>query len=46
VKLNFPPAAIVPESNTPLSDVDVWAIESLFVHVTVAPAEMVIGFGA
>jgi len=47
VKLNFPPAGILPESNTPeVSDVDVCAMVSLFVHVTIVPLEMVIGLGA
>jgi hypothetical protein len=47
VKLNLPPGAIDPESNTaPESvDVDVWAIVSLFVHVICVPDATVIGFG-
>jgi hypothetical protein len=45
VWLNFPPGAIVPESNDALLAVAVCAVESLFVHVTVPPTEMETGFG-
>jgi hypothetical protein len=45
VWLNFPPGAIVPELNDPLSPVAVCAVESLFVQVTVPPTEMETGFG-
>src|SRR5262249_12819985 len=45
VKLYFPPAAMVPESNTPLSLVAVCVMVSLFVQVTVDPAVIVTGFG-
>ena len=45
VKLNCPPAGNAP-LNTPLSLVAVCGIESMFVQVTVPPAEIVTGFGA
>jgi hypothetical protein len=46
VKPNVPPGAILPEFHVPLlSDVDVCVIESLFIHVTVVPVEIVSGFG-
>jgi hypothetical protein len=44
VKLNCPPAGNEP-LNTPVSLVAVCAIVSMFVHVTVPPAEIVTGFG-
>jgi len=34
---NRPPGATTPESHPLRSDVDVWATESVFVHVTVSP---------
>jgi hypothetical protein len=34
---NRPPGATVPESHPAAFDVDVWLIESVFVHVTVVP---------
>jgi hypothetical protein len=34
---NRPPSATVPEFHPGASDVEVWAIESLFVHMTVVP---------
>ena len=40
-----PPEAIVPELNAPLSATIACAVVSLFVHVTVEPTEMLIGFG-
>ena len=43
--LKLAPGAMVPESQRPESDVDVCEIESLFVHVTVPPCEIVTGFG-
>jgi hypothetical protein len=43
--VNDAPAAIVPEFHAPLSDVDVCAMLSLFVHVTLSPTRMLIGFG-
>ena len=46
VKLNFPPAEIVPELNWPPSALAVCAIVSLFDQVTVVPAAIVTGFGA
>src|SRR5215470_19837810 len=45
VWLNFPPGAMFPELNDPLSPVAVWAVESLFVQVTVPPTEIETGFG-
>jgi hypothetical protein len=43
--LNVPPGAIGPEFHaTPLS-VTVWAVESLFVHITEPPTDTVTGFG-
>lgn len=45
VKLNFAPGAMLPESNAPLSLVDVCGIVSLFVQVTVDPAVIITGFG-
>jgi hypothetical protein len=46
VKLALAPAAIVPVSKTlPESDVDVWAIVSLFTQVTVVPEATVTGLG-
>jgi hypothetical protein len=45
-RLYFAPGAIDPEFHAPPSPVDVWAIESLFVHVTVPPGDTVTGFGA
>ena len=38
---NCPPGATVPEFHPVASDVDVWDIESVFVHVTVVPAATV-----
>jgi hypothetical protein len=46
VCVNDWPGAIVPELHTAVSDVDVCAIVSLLVHVTLPPALNVIGFGA
>jgi hypothetical protein len=46
VKLNFPPAGILPESNALVSLVAVCAMLSVFVHVTIVPAETVMGLGA
>jgi hypothetical protein len=37
VNENRPPGSTIPESHPVRSDVDVWEIESLFVHVTVVP---------
>jgi hypothetical protein len=45
VWLNFPPGAIDPELNDPLSPVAVCVVESLFVQVTVPPTEIETGFG-
>jgi hypothetical protein len=45
-RLNFAPGAIDPEFHAPPSPVDVWAIESSLVHVTVPPGATVTGFGA
>jgi hypothetical protein len=45
VWLNFPPGAMFPELNDPLSPVAVCAVESLFVQVTVPPTEIETGFG-
>ena len=36
-KENCPPGATAPEFHPVASDVDVWAVESVFVQVTVAP---------
>ena len=36
-KENLPPGATIPEFQPVASDVDVWEIESVFVHVTVVP---------
>jgi hypothetical protein len=46
VMLNVPPGATLPESHTPVFDVDVCATLSLFVQVTVPPTATEIGFGA
>jgi hypothetical protein len=46
VLLKVAPAAIVPEFHEPSSPVDVCASASLFVHVSVSPAAIDIGFGA
>ncbi len=46
VWLKLAPGARLPEFQAPVSEVDVWVIESLFIHVTVMPVEIVIGFGA
>jgi len=46
VWLNFPPGAMFPELNDPLSAVAVCAVESLFFQVTVPPTEIETGFGA
>ena len=45
VAVNDVPGAIEPEFQTPVSDVDVCAIESVFVHVTLPPTFTAIGFG-
>ena len=45
VLLNVAPGAIDPELNDPSSAVAVWAVESLFVQVTVPPTEIETGFG-
>lgn len=45
VMLKLPPGAMFPEFHAPLSLVDVWAVLSLFVHVTVPPTAMATGFG-
>jgi len=37
VNENCPPGATIPESHPFAFDVDVWATESVFIHVTVAP---------
>jgi hypothetical protein len=44
VLVNEPPGAIVPESQLP-AEVDVWAMVSSFVHVTLPPTATLIGFG-
>jgi hypothetical protein len=36
-KENFPPGATIPEFQPVASEVDVWEVESVFVHVTVVP---------
>jgi hypothetical protein len=46
VKLNFPPAGILPESNALVSLVAVCAMLSVFVHVTIVPTDTLMGFGA
>lgn len=46
VLLNVPPGAIAPEFHAPLLDVEVCAVLSLFVHVTVPPTATVTGLGA
>jgi hypothetical protein len=43
--LNVAPGAITPEFHPPASPVDVWAMRSVFVHVTDAPTATVMGFG-
>jgi len=45
VRVNDPPGAIVPESQVPLSPVDVCGVESLFIHVTLPPVLIEIGLG-
>ena len=45
-KLNWPLGWITPESQAPPLAVDVWAVLSLFLHITVVPTEMFRGFGA
>jgi hypothetical protein len=45
VNAKLPPAASVPEFHPLASDVEVCAIESLFVQVTVVPEATVTGFG-
>lgn len=45
VVLKLAPGAIVPELQAPPSAVDVCAVLSLFVHVTVLPRATEIGFG-
>jgi hypothetical protein len=44
--LNVAPGAIVPEFHDPSSPTEVCASVSLFVQLTVSPAEIVMGFGA
>lgn len=44
-KLNWPLGWITPESQVPPLAVDVWAVLSLFLHITVVPTEMFRGFG-
>ena len=39
------PEAIGPVSHAPVSEVDVWVIEPLFIQVTVSPTLIWIGFG-
>jgi hypothetical protein len=43
---NCPPGATVPEFHPLTSDVDVWEIESVFVHVTVVPTVTLRSSGA
>ena len=43
--LKLLPGAMLPEFQTLVSDVEVCAVLSLFVHVTVVPRVMVMGFG-
>ena len=43
---NFPPGATIPEFQPAASDVDVWDVESAFVHVTVVPTVTSSGLGA
>jgi hypothetical protein len=43
--LNVPPGAIPPEFQAPPFATEVCVIESLLVHVTVAPTDTVTGFG-
>jgi len=45
VRLKVAPGAIVAESNAPPFAVDVCAVLSLFIHVTVPPTDTVTGFG-
>jgi hypothetical protein len=45
VILNVPPGAIVPDVHAPVFEMEVCAVESLFVHVTVPPTLTVTGFG-
>jgi hypothetical protein len=45
VLLNVAPGAMEPEFHAPLRPVDVWAVLSLFVHVTVPPTATVSGLG-
>jgi hypothetical protein len=45
VMLNVPPGAIPPEFQAPPFATEVCVIESLLVHVTVAPTDTVTGFG-
>src|SRR5215203_3055675 len=42
---NFPPGATIPEFQPVASDVDVWDMESVFVHVTVVPTATSAGLG-
>ena len=46
VRLKVAPGAIVAESNAPPFAVDVCAVLSLFIHVTVPPTDTFTGFGA
>jgi hypothetical protein len=45
VIVKVPPGAIAPESHAALLAVEVWVVLSRFVHVTLPPAALVIGFG-